>query len=375
MRVALVASSLPPRPEGPERHVSKLARALARRGVQVEVLTQVPGREPTDVLIPEGVIVRHFRVPVGAAHGAIAPGLWEALRRSNGSFDVAHVHSPHPSFAAAAMGVGPRGKVFTPHAPVKLLVRWPYLRVTRAAVRHAALTLCTSITESELLAERIPFAADRIAGLTGGVDAEAIAAARPFSGPARSTVLARGPLERRRRVDRAIGAMASLADSYRLVIAGAGPAAGRLAAHAADLRVASRMTFLGPVADSELYRWLRTARVVVALADQASSGIEVTEALAAAIPVVASDIPVHREAAGAVAGAGVTLVSPEGSPLEVADAISVAVLAREVAPPAAIATSWDAVADATLSAYERSLDGRRGAARARVLPVPPELAK
>ena len=371
MRVALVASSLLSRPEGSERHVSKLAGALARLGAEVEVLTQAPGRGSSHVLSVEGVVVRRFHVPVGASRGAIAPGLWEALRRSRRSFDVAHVHTPHPSFAAAVMGVGPRRKVFTPHSPVNLLVRWPYLRVTRAVVTHAGLTLCASTAESELLAERLPSAALRIAALTGGVDADAIAAAAPFPHLEGSIVFARGPLERRNRIDRAIGAMASLADSHRLVVAGAGPAAGRLAAHAADLRVASRVSFVGPVIDSELYRWLRTARVVVALADQASSGIEVMEGMAAGTPIVASDVPAHREAIGAAGGAGVTIVSPEGSPLEVADAISLAVRPRDAAPRAATVPSWDAIAEATLSAYERSLNG--GFNRARVPRAPGRL--
>jgi glycosyltransferase involved in cell wall biosynthesis len=350
MKIALVASSYLPRPDGLGRHVRKLAIALAGRGVQVEVLTQDAGRAPPRVFDVDGVTVRRFRLPMGAAHGAVAPGLWGTLRRGTRAFDLAHVHTPHPSFAAAVMHVGPRRKVFTPHAPVKLLTRWPYMRVTRAVVEHAVLTLCTSTVESELLAERMPTAADRIAQLTGGVEADAIAAARPFSHPG-VLVLALGPLERHKRVDRAIGAMASLGDPYRLVVAGGGPAAARLAAHAEDLRVSSRVAFLGPLRDAELYRWLRTARVLVALADQGTSGIEITEALSAGIPVVASDIPVHREAAARVGGAGAIFVTPEGSPLEVADALSLAlrprgVVARPVSPP-----SWDLVADAMLAVY------------------------
>jgi glycosyltransferase involved in cell wall biosynthesis len=354
MKIALIASSYLPRPDGFDRHVGKLAGALVRRGAQVQVLTQDAGRGLPRVLSLDGVIVRRFRLPLGASRGAVAPGLWNTLRRSGHVFDVAHIHTPHPSFAAAVMRVGPRRKVFTPHAPVKLLVRWPYMRVTRAVVEHAALTLCTSVAESELLAERIPSAARRIAPLTAGVDAEAIEAAAPFAHPG-TAVLALGPLERRRRVDRAIGAMASLDGDLRLVIAGQGPAVPRLAAHAEDLRVASKVDFVGPVGDPDLYRWLRTARVLVALADQGSSGIDVIEGLAAGIPVVASDIPVHREAVARAGDADVIFVSPEGSPLELADAISVAVSRRAVAPKAESGPSWDAVADAMLGMYERSV--------------------
>jgi hypothetical protein len=46
-------------------------------------------------------------------------------------------------------------------------------------------------------------------------------------------------------------------------------------------------------------------------------------------------------------------VSPEGSPIEVADAISAAVAARDIPVAAPSAPSWDAVADAMLGVYER----------------------
>ena len=363
MKIALVASSFLPRPDGIDRHVGKLAAALARRGAHVEVLTQYAGRRLPRVLLHEDVIVRRFLLPLGASRGGVAPALWDALRRSGRGFDLAHVHTPHPSFAAAVMRTGPRRKVFTPHAPVKLLVRWPYMRVTRAAVEHADLTLCTSEVESEMLAERIPSAASRIAPLEGGVDAEAIAAAGPFEYPG-TVVLALGPLERHRRVDRAIGAMASLGDSYRLVVAGGGPAAHRLVAHAQDLRVSSSVEFIGPVGEAALYRWLRTARVLVALADQGTSGIEVAEGLSAGVPVVASDIPVHREAAARAGAAGAIFVSPEGSPLELADAISHAVNSRDRVPAPADVPSWDAIADQMLEAYERSAVTRNNGVRA-----------
>jgi glycosyltransferase involved in cell wall biosynthesis len=373
MKIALVASSYLPRPDGFERHVNRLAAALVRRGAQVQVLTQDAGRRLPRILSVDGVIVRRFRLPLGAAHGAVAPGLWETLRRSGHVFDLAHIHTPHPSFAAAVMRVGPRRKVFTPHAPVKLLVRWPYMRVTRSVVEHA-LTLCTSVAESELLAERIPSTAARIAPVTAGVDAEAIRAAAPFEHPGR-VVLALGPLERRRRIGRAIGAMASLDGPHRLVVEGGGPALLRLAAHAQDLRVASKVDFVGRLGDAELYRWLRTARVLVALADQGTSGVEVAEGLAAGTAVVASDIPVHREAAARAGNADVTFVSPEGSPLELADAISVAVGRRDLAPEPANVPSWDAVADAMLSIYEHEVSrGRSNGARPQPVPGSAELA-
>jgi glycosyltransferase involved in cell wall biosynthesis len=356
MRIALVASSYRPSSDGLDRHVAKLAAALARRGAEVEVLTQDAGRRASPVVLHDGVIVRRYRLPLGASHGAVAPGLWDALRRRGRDFDLVHLHTPHPSFAAVVMRVGPRRKVFTPHAPTKVLTRWPHMRVTRAVVEHAALTLCTSVADGASLAERIPRAAARIGALAAGVDGDAIAAAKPFfhSG---TLVLARGPLEPRRRIDRAIGAMAGLSDDHRLVIAGDGPAEWRLAGHADDLRVEARVDFVGSVGDAELYRWLRSAQVAVSLAEQDTSGLDVAEAISAGLTVVASDVPAHREIADRAGGARVIFVTPEGSPLEVADALSMATAPRERSAPVEAAPSWETVADATLAMYAHSLNG------------------
>jgi hypothetical protein len=95
---------------------------------------------------------------------------------------------------------------------------------------------------------------------------------------------------------------------------------------------------------------------VVALAEQESSPIHIMEALAAGAPVVASDIPVHREVLEQVDGARSLFVSPTGSPLEVADAIVEAVdfADRGVSPiPPALLPSFDDVVDQAWSVYRR----------------------
>jgi glycosyltransferase involved in cell wall biosynthesis len=356
MNLALVAPSYLPQAGELERHVDELARGLARRGAHVEVLTHGPAHPLRRVSEFDGVVVRRFAASIGNARFAVAPGLWEHLRRTAGSSDVAHVHSAHAPLAFAVARAGRRRFVFSAHAPVQRLARWPYAHVTRAVVDHAAQTLCASRVEGDLLCGRFPRAAHRIRVVPNGVDVAAIRAARPFA-EAGSVVLTVGRLERYKRVDRAIAAMASLDPAFRLVVVGDGPVKHRLQAHAADLNVSSRVEFVGSVPDKELYRWLRTGRVLLALTEQDASGLQVTEALSAGMPVVASDIPVHREAASRVDGPGVIFVSPEGSPLEVADAISEAGATRVQSALPVPVLSWDTVVDSTLTLYEGLLLG------------------
>jgi glycosyltransferase involved in cell wall biosynthesis len=362
MRVALVASSYLPRPGALERHVDWLARGLTARGAQVEVLTQHPGRRLSRFTETDGVLVRRFVAPIGNGHGAVSPALCEHLRRTAASFDVVHVHSTHAPFGLAVARTRPRRLVFTPHAPMQRLLRWPYARVTGAVLHYAVRTAPTSNAEGDLIRRRLPEVADRVRAVPTGVDSAAIRAARPLPGGGYETVLTVGRLERHKRVDRTIAAMAGVPHSMRLAVVGTGPARHRLVARAADLRVSSRVDFVGAVPDALLYRWLRTARVVVSVAEQESSGAPVMEALSAGAAVVASDIEVHREAAARVPGAPVLYVPHETSPLRIADAICEACRLR--APAAAILAipSWDAVAEGACALYEELLleAGRRG---------------
>lgn len=319
MKLALVASSYLPRPGALERHVHELATGLTLRGVEVEVLTQDLRARLPSVSEFEGFLVRRFAAPFVGSRVAIGPALWDHLRRTAASFDVVHAHGAHASLAFAAARARPRRLVFTLHAPVQRLLRRPYTPMFRALISHGAQILCTASAESEVLTRMFPWAANQIGFVPNGVDVIAIRAARPFTYPG-VVVLTVGSVERHKRMDVAVAAMAALDPAFRLAVVGDGPARERLLAHAADLQVSARVNFVGAVPDAELYRWLRTARVVAALADEEASGLGVAEALCAGAHVVASDIPVHREAASQFRGGGV-FVSTAGSPLDVADAI------------------------------------------------------
>jgi glycosyltransferase involved in cell wall biosynthesis len=358
MKVALVASTYLPRSGGLERHVDRLARGLVARGARVEVLTQRSSRQLPGFSETGGVVVRRFAAPIGT--GAVSPALCEYLRRTAASFDLVHVHAAHAPLALAVARTRPRRLVFTPHAPIERMLRWPYTRVTGAVLHHAVRTAATSTVEGDLLRRRCPWAAARVRVVPTGVDLAAIMAAQTLNGDG-SSVLSVGRLERHKRVDRTIAAMAGVPPEFRLTVIGAGPARHRLEARAWDLRVSSRVHFTGAVSDEVLYRWLRSTRVLVCVAEQEASGLSVMEALSAGAAVVASDIPIHREAASWVPGAPVVFVPTEGSPLRIADAICEASRMQAAASTALTIPSWDTVVEGTCAIYEELLsEGLRG---------------
>ncbi|MGH2895780.1 MAG: glycosyltransferase family 4 protein [Solirubrobacteraceae bacterium] len=355
MKVALVASSFLPEPGRLERRVDQLARGLAQRGAQVEVLTQ--GAVRASVQHRDGVTTRIFPAVAGPLRFAVAPRLRERLRLTSHEFDVIDVHTRQAPLALAVASARVRRLVLTPCAAAEAFLGWPHTRATRAMLAAAPRIVCRSEIERDVLCGSIPQASSRAVVVPDGIVTEAIRSAEPFDVPG-TVVLAVDRLDRASGVGRAIAAMASLDPEFRLVVIGDGPARDRLQAFADDLRVSSRIQFTGPVSDAMLHRWLRTARVVVSLPGERSSGTAVTEACAAGVSVVASDLPIQRQAAERVGG-GVIFVAPRGSPLDVADAIEEASQLSVIPNPDLVtstAMSWDAAVDATWDLYEELLD-------------------
>lgn len=362
MKIALVASSTQPEPGLLERRVDRLARGLAARGAQVEVLTQAPSRG--SVLHRDGVTTRTFASASGPLRFAVAPRLRERLRLTSREFDVIDVHTRQAPLALAVASTRLRRFALTPCASAQTLLGWPHTRAARAMLAAAPQIVCRTEVERDVLVGTVPETASQAVVIPDGVDSEGIRSAAPFDVPG-SVVVAVDRLERGTGVGRAIAAMASLDHEFRLVVIGGGPARERLQAFADDLRVSSRVQFTGPLSDAVLHRWLRSARVVVSLAAGRSSGTAVTEGCVAGVSVVASDLPVHRAAAERVGG-GVIFVSPRCSPLDVADAITEASQLSVIPNPELLtssATSWDATIDATWDLYEEMLGSARSSQR------------
>ena len=351
MRLALVASSFVPRSGSLERHVDILARGLALRGVDVEVVTQDPLVRSVRVSYDDdAVVIRRFPTSLGSARHAMAPALWEYVRRTARSWDVVHVHASRRSLGLAVSGIGSRRLVFTPHAPIQRLSRWPYMAMARAVIERAAHTIALSDVEADRIRGIFPSAANRVRAVPAGVDVKEIQRAAPFpdSGP---VVLAVGCVERSERVERTIAAMAGLDQRFRLVIVGTGPAIRRLRRYAGSLQVSERVDFVGSVSVAVLYRWLRTARVFVTLSDEDASGLSLLEALTAGASAVASDAPIHREAASVAGGDAVRFVDAHCSPLQLADAITDVAERRLPASAALTTPSAATVVDSMLGLY------------------------
>ena len=355
MKVALVASSYLPDRGRLERRVAELARGLAKRGAEVEILTQGLAQRP-----PEhrgAVIIRRYPTVVGPLRFGVAPRLRDRIRMTSRTFDVVDVHTRHLPLAVAVASTRVHRLVFSPGGPMDVSSNWRHKTAMNTVIEAAAQIVCPSEIERDLVCSIAPGVERRTQVLPDGIDAAALGAAKPFATD-EIVVLSVDRLDHATGVGRAIAAMPGLDPDFRLVVLGDGPARARLSAFAADLQISSRVQFVGAVSDEFLYRWLRTARVVVTLARDRGSGSLLAEARAAGVAVVASDLPIHRLAAERPGLGHVVFVSPRGSPLDVADAIEEAARLPTSSNTALISSStvtWEPVVESTWKLYRRLL--------------------
>lgn len=364
MRIALACPYAWDAAGGVQVHVGDLARRLIDRGHDVVVLAPSgsPASEPWVT-----VVGRSFRFRYAGTVAPICPSL-SSRRRVRAALrgfepDLVHVHEPFtPSasmFAALASSVP---VVATFHA---------YLE--RSVLQRAVRPLASVISRSISIGIAVSNAAAEFAGrvtdlpmriIPNGVETERFrAAAAPRRGTA-NTIAWVGRLDPQKGFPvflEAFSRMAPHRPDLRAVIAGAGTDTSALDRLDADVR--GRLSLLGAVPNSDLPPVLHGADVFAAPATgQESFGIVLVEAMAAGVPVVASDIAGYREVVRA--GESGLLVPP-------GDAAALAVALGKVLDDRALADhlsaggsaraedfSWDSVLPRVEDAYAEALGGR-----------------
>lgn len=315
MRVALVSPYALDVVGGVQAHVLALATALREAGDEVLVLgpsvSPDDGRGRASERSAFRSVGRSVSVPANGSRAPIALGpraartLRAVLRRA--APDVVHVHEPLvPVLGPAAVLGGGAPRVLTFHATAEGGALPVLYRSARAPAR-------TIVGRAHTLTAVSPVAAAfharmlgiDVGGLTivpNGVDVQRFAArARTRSGPPRLVFL--GRLEHRKGVDVALRAFLRLAEDrpeLQLRILGEGPDRPLLERLQRDApaAVAARIELAGRASPEELPDLLADADVAVLPARGGESfGIVLLEAMAAGLPIAATDIPGYRAVA------------------------------------------------------------------------------
>ncbi|CAN5259509.1 glycosyltransferase family 4 protein [soil metagenome] len=372
MRIALVCPYAWDAPGGVQVHVRQLARHLERRNHRTLVIAPAfSSLSPGTVSSGTVIIGRPVRLPYNGSVAPVSPDPRTARRISAAlrSFapDVVHVHEPFaPSTSLYASLVARAPVVGTFHAYAArsraLAALSPILRLiwNRLAVRLAVSRAAASFVS------RYFRGAVRV--VPNGVDVELFASARAASLPPGRALLFVNRLEPRKGFRVATEAFELLAGRYPdvlLVVAGDG--AERVLVAGLPEGAKGRVILLGSVPHEDLPPYHAAAELFLAPATgRESFGIVLVEAMAAGLPVVASDIPGYREVVRD--GVEALLVPPEDAPA-LAAALGRILDDQELAASLGAAGRmraeryrWEAVAADVESAYREAIErGARGA--------------
>jgi glycosyltransferase involved in cell wall biosynthesis len=355
--VLQITAYYPPHLGGVERVARALAEKLAERR-EVEVLTSAVGSK-AGTESSGGVRVRRCRA-IEAAHTPVAPGLFAALIRApRGS--VWHLHCAQAVIAEQVMFAALlRRQKYIFHFHLDVGVSGPLGRLLPfykkhffgRALRAAAGVIVLTREQAEFVQRVYRIEQSRVHVVPNGIAAEF------FGQPRRRTdaetplrLLYVGRLEAQKNVARLLDAMSLVQEKIELRIVGDGSLRAELEEHAA--RLGLNVEFAGSLYGDELLRAYAEADAFVLPSDREGMALVALEAMAAGLPVVATDVPGNREL---LDGLGV-LADPEPSALARAlDSVAAdAQLSHEVAErcaSAARAYSWDVVADLVERVYD-----------------------
>ena len=376
MRVGLVTPYSWTVPGGVNHHIEHLAAELEARGHEPWIIAPVGVLSPTrravdsrrqqaaERFIPMGTAVP---LPSNGSRSYISMNPRAVLRMDRavryGRFDVLHIHEPGvPSVGLAAVFLAASPVVGTFHAALES--SWGYERLPwlgRMGMARLDVRIAVSEAAREYPARLFPGDYRIIPnGVTLEKYAPAVGAAK-----VKGRVLFIGRAEKRKGLGVLLHAFARLRRRLphaTLVIAGAtrGQAleASRLG-YGPPLDLAA-VEALGWVVDDEKVAHLAQAEIVCAPSLAAESfGIVLAEAMAAGVPVVASDLPGYRSV---LRGGEAGRLVPPGEPALLADALydllqDEAERRRLVAAglTAAERLSWTRVTDEIITAYEDAL--------------------
>ena len=367
MRVLLSCPYAWDAPGGVQVHVRELASRLAARGHETIVLAPA-GERVTDDLVR--VVGRPVRIPYG---GKVAPicfsrASWRRIRRTLEVFepDVVHAHEPFsPSTSMMSVLATDAPVVATFHAyhdRSRLLeAAAPLLR---SVARRIDAAVAVSRAAGRFVAPVFPGGAEIV---PNGVDVERFGRPGPPAAglPDGRILFWVGRLDPQKGFPimvRAFGRLATEFPDLSLVVAGDGRDR-----HATDMLTEdarARVLMLGSVPNVELPAYLAAADVFASPATgHESFGIVLVEALAAGVPVVATDIPGYRE----VIRDGVDgLLVPPSDAAALASAIRRVLVEPDLASALAKAGgararefSWDVVVPRIEAIYAR-VAGRNG---------------
>jgi len=299
----------PPHLGGLERVVENLAVGLSRRhDVRVVTTTIGSGDAPRRSRAGSVQIRRHRSIEF--AHTPLVPGLLGSLLRAPRSA-VLHLHSAHallPELVALVARIRRQRFLVHFHLDVDGSGRLGWLlpaykkQVFGRVLRAAAGVIVLTGNQADFVRATYRVRDDRIFIVPNGVGAGYFMAPRPLRRPDGGPLklLYVGRLSPQKNVGRLIEAMSLVRLPIHLTVVGDGEQRAELRGLAIRLGLTT-VTFAGARLGAELARCYADADAFVLPSDKEGMPLVALEAMAAALPIVATDVPGNTELLGDVA--------------------------------------------------------------------------
>jgi len=346
---------------GIETLVQAIAERLAAWGHQVEVLTLDTTATLPDKQEANRVLIRRFRERVPGDVYHVGLSMLSYLLAHREDYDIVNAHNYHAMpLLWASVAYSDRLVASTHyhgqgHSVQANLIHPIYRPFGRWALRRAQEVICASEFEQELVCAHLKVAKERTEIVPDGIDLVALRSAQPLDLPA-PALLYVGRLEKYKRVNLAIASLSHLPKDFRLYIIGKGHEEENLIQQTRQMELDDRVVFMKDVPNDMLYRWYRSAQVLVMMSEAESFPMTSIEAIAAGCRVVCSARSPFTELALRIPQAIFPL--QDSSPLTLADQIvEIACLPRRVEVDLSH-YDWDNIARETLRIFETVLSSR-----------------
>jgi glycosyltransferase involved in cell wall biosynthesis len=359
-----ITSYYPPHLGGLERVVENLAAGLSRRH-DVRVVTTTIGAGGASRYSRDGdVTVRRHR-SVEIAHTPLSPGLVRSLLCAPRAA-VLHLHSAHavlPELVAVTARF--RRQRFLVHfhldvdrsGPLGWLLPAYKKHVFGRVLRLAAGVIVLTQAQAEFVRKTYRVCGERVFVVPNGVASDYFMPIRPLRRIDRRPLrlLYVGRLSPQKNVGRLLGALSLVRRPVHLTVVGDGEMREALRTQAAELGL-TNVSFVGPGVGSELLREYSDAEAFVLPSDKEGMPLVALEAMAAALPIVATDVPGNRELLNGVA------LMPKPEPAALAAALDALAADPELchalstrSAEAARVHTWDSVVRRVEAVYAEAL--------------------
>lgn len=289
-RVAYNAISDAATVRGPERYHIGLVSALAALHPDYDLdVIAAPWQHYYAVFDSlAGVRRRTLEVP----HGRLRRGLWQLFDGGmrTGGYDLLHlanvlpvpvwISTPITAMVHDALEFG----TTTAYSPTR---RWVRRRLVGRIVRRARVVTTVDLATAHELARRFSHEHLRPIAIGTGIESRTSAPPIPWSNRERALLFV-GGLDRHKRLDLVLRAVAGTSKLRLWIVSGGGPAEAELHILATKLGIEGRIDWLGRRDDGDVRELMARCMALVLASDLEGFGLPILESLQAGTPVVIS---------------------------------------------------------------------------------------